>query len=102
MVLPTAATQAIKGVDISALVTGGFRYVSVFGSTTGTNDAVLYYFNYGAGVGAWRNAVTQFTTLPASANIDISFLGNFRPTSHRPWQPALLEQIRTLITCPLA
>jgi hypothetical protein len=83
MALTTSATQVIKGLDVSALVTGGFRYVSVFGSDAATTgSSVLYYFNYGAGVGGWRNAVTQFTTLPAnSGNIDnivaLAFSPNF-------------------------
>jgi hypothetical protein len=57
MVLTTVATQSVKGLNVSALVTGGFRYIAVYGSTTGTNDAELYYYNYGSGVGGWFNAV---------------------------------------------
>jgi hypothetical protein len=56
-------TTVLSGVSISPLVTGGFRYIAVFG-TDGTVP-VVYYYNYGAGVGGWQNAVTYFTTYTA-------------------------------------
>jgi len=65
MVLPSGATTVLKGLEISALVSGGYRYVSVFGSNSATGNATLWYFNYGAGVGGWRDALVDFTTKPA-------------------------------------
>jgi len=60
-------TTQLKGVSISPVVTGGIRYVSVYG-TNGTDTPVLYYYNYGAGVGAWKNAMVDFLgTLPTAA-----------------------------------
>jgi hypothetical protein len=62
---------AIKGIAVSQVVTGGYRYVSAFGQATGGGSA-LYYYNYGAGVGAWKNAVaggfTGVVATPAAAS----------------------------------
>jgi hypothetical protein len=61
---------AIYDLDVSRLVTGNFRYVALSG-TAGANLPALYYYNYGSGVGAWRNAClatglggTDFNTGP--------------------------------------
>jgi len=57
----------LYGVDISKTVTGNFRYISVFGRVTpasvaaGSNDAGMWYYNYGSGVGTWRDATIDFT-----------------------------------------
>jgi len=50
----TFACNNINDLDVSRLVTGNFRYVAVSGSDAGGPG--LYYYNYGSGVGAWRNA----------------------------------------------
>ncbi|MCK4863457.1 MAG: hypothetical protein KAS25_04125, partial [Dehalococcoidales bacterium] len=42
------ATTTLYGVEVSPVVTGGIRYIAVFGSDTATNDPVLYYYNYGS------------------------------------------------------
>ncbi len=54
----TAAT-VLSGVAVSPVVTGGFRYIAVFG-TDGASP-ILWYYNYGAGVGGWQNAITYFS-----------------------------------------
>ncbi|MBN1177113.1 MAG: hypothetical protein JXA51_05475 [Dehalococcoidales bacterium] len=46
---------AIYDLTISPMVTGAFRYVAISG-TAGAGLPGLYYYNYGSGVGAWRNA----------------------------------------------
>jgi hypothetical protein len=98
MAMTTSATQTIKGLEISALVTGGFRYVSVIGSTAATNASVLNYFNYGSGVGAWRNAVVTtpggFNAPANSANIDNIVAMAFSPNFASDYMAvALSEQI---------
>lgn len=50
------AVTGVRGIAISPVVTGGIRYIAIAG-TAGANLAGLYYYPYGAGVGAWRNAV---------------------------------------------
>jgi hypothetical protein len=74
------ATTTLTGLEISPLVTGGYRYIAAFGTTAGAS--VLYYYNYGAGVGSWKNAVTDFTTgfLPdgtANTTEALAFSPNF-------------------------
>jgi hypothetical protein len=46
---------AINGITVSPVVTGGIRYIVAYGND-GTH-AGLYFYNYGAGVGFWYNAV---------------------------------------------
>ncbi len=59
-------TTVLSGVSVSPTVTGGFRYVAVFGKDTATNLPVLWYYNYGAGVGGWQEAVAYFGSAPAT------------------------------------
>jgi hypothetical protein len=49
-------STAISGVAISPLVTGNIRYIALYGNDSGT--PVIYYYNYGAGVGSWQEAVS--------------------------------------------
>jgi hypothetical protein len=51
-----------SGVSVSPIVTGGYRYIAVFGRDTNTKLPVLWYYNYGAGVGGWQEAVYYFGT----------------------------------------
>ena len=57
----------VKGVTISPIVTGGFRYIAIYG-TAGADLPGLYYYNYGPGIGSWKNAclgaVPDFVTPP--------------------------------------
>jgi hypothetical protein len=74
---------SIKGIAVSPVVTGGYRYVSAYGSSA-TPKAALYYYNYGAGVGAWKDAVTGgFTgvvfTPAAAATMDNIVAFQFSP-----------------------
>jgi len=76
------ANTSITGVTISPLITGGIRYVAIYGQDGLTNDAVIYYYNYGAGVGSWKNAVEDFTAKPAAENTmdnieSVAFSSNF-------------------------
>src|SRR4030042_1806168 len=53
-------------IDISKKVTGGFRYIAVSGRVTlagtpASDDAGLWYYNYGSGGGTWRDATIDFT-----------------------------------------
>jgi photosystem II stability/assembly factor-like uncharacterized protein len=48
------ACNNVNDLDISRLVTGNFRYIALSGSDAAGPG--LYYYNYGSGVGAWRNA----------------------------------------------
>ncbi len=64
-VMTSNTTTVLYGLEVSPLVTGGFRYITAYGQSNTADEAVIYYFNYGSGVGAWRNAVTYFTTKPA-------------------------------------
>lgn len=65
----TGVVTAINGIAVSPVVTGGVRYIVVNGIDAGGNAGVFYY-NYGAGVGFWYNAVTDatFSTLPTGSN----------------------------------
>jgi hypothetical protein len=82
----TSAVATLQGVSVSPMVTGGFRYIAAFGAITGTNDSsFLYYYNYGAGVGTWRDAVSYtavwsgFSGFGASADsfMAVQFSPNF-------------------------
>ncbi len=82
MNLASTANTLLTGITISPLITGGIRYVAVYGQDATTNDAVIYYYNYGAGVGSWKNAVEDFTAKPAAEatmdNIEsVAFSPNF-------------------------
>ncbi len=61
MNLPNSATTVLSGVEISPMVTGGVRYIAVFGRSDTSNDPILYYYNYGPGVGSWTEAVSGAT-----------------------------------------
>ncbi len=55
----TPLTTTLYGVEISPTVTGGARYIAVYGKEATAADPILYYYNYGGGVGAWTNAVDE-------------------------------------------
>ncbi len=64
----TNLAGALNGVTISPMVTGGVRYIAAYGSDA-AGAASVFYYNYGAGVGAWRDATdaaaaTDFVTGP--------------------------------------
>jgi hypothetical protein len=63
------AVTGVKGIAISPLVTGGFRYIAIYG-TAGAGAPGLYYYSYGPGIGAWRNAALgaapDFVTAPVN------------------------------------
>ncbi len=70
MVMTTSTTQTIKGVAVSPMVTGGFRYIAVYGqASTTVGNSILYYYNYGSGVGSWVNAVSGFSTPLATRTV---------------------------------
>jgi len=56
----TNQIATINGIAISPVIAGGFRYIAVFGVDTAGNAAVDFY-NYGAGVGSWKDAAADFT-----------------------------------------
>jgi hypothetical protein len=62
----------VLGVAVAPLVTGNIRYIAVFG-TAGANLPGLFYYNYGAGIGAWRNACTDFTNLPVASGAGVVY-----------------------------
>jgi len=66
----------ILGVAISPIVTGNYRYVAVYGRNStddaAGNGAAIYYYNFGAGVGAWKEARADFVNTPT----DGAFLDN--------------------------
>ncbi len=73
------ACTGINGLAISPMVTGGFRYIVAYG-TAGANLPGLYYYNYGAGVGAWKNAIlttgaggTDFVTGPIIGGVVVAY-----------------------------
>lgn len=69
----TSVNATMYGLEISPLVTGGYRYITVFGNETGTtNNPFVYSYNYGAGVGSWRNVVSDalWTGPTAAATLD--------------------------------
>jgi len=74
---PTAAL----GVEISPLVTGNYRYISIYGRDStddaAGNGAALYYYNYGAGIGAWGEATADFVSGPKTpGNVAITGIDN--------------------------
>jgi len=76
-----ATGSSLMGVAISPIVTGGIRYVATWGQSAAAAP-VLDYFNYGSGVGAWKNACTQFTSISgnvslASKIVAVAFSPNF-------------------------
>jgi len=54
-----ATLAVLNDVKISPTVSGGIRYVVAYG-VTNTGTAGIYYYNYGAGVGAWKEAIQDF------------------------------------------
>jgi len=70
----------IYDLDISSQVPPGIRYVAVAG-TAGANTPGIYYYDLGAAMGDWRDAVTDFTTPLGTTAIDnfesIEFSPNF-------------------------
>jgi hypothetical protein len=52
--------ETVDGIAISPAVSGGYRYVVVYGVSDAGNSAI-YRYNYGSGVGSWKDAVTDFT-----------------------------------------
>jgi hypothetical protein len=73
----TAARAAsLQGIAVSPVVTGGVRYIVAYGADA--DGAGLYFYNYGAGVGFWFNAIIdgglgRFPTLSASTNVCAAF-----------------------------
>jgi photosystem II stability/assembly factor-like uncharacterized protein len=67
--LAATVVATVNGISVSPTVTGGIRYIVVYGIDSAGNAAVFYY-NYGGGVGFWYNAVTDssFATLPAGTS----------------------------------
>jgi hypothetical protein len=62
--------NTILGLEISPLVTGNYRYVAVYGyDAAGANasdaGAAIFYYNFGAGVGAWKEALFDFVNAPS-------------------------------------
>jgi len=51
----TNLAGAINGVTISPMVTGGIRFIALYGADA-AGLASVFYYNYGAGVGTWRDA----------------------------------------------
>jgi hypothetical protein len=45
--------------DVSPVSTGNVYYVAIAG-TAGANTPAIYYYNFGAAVGAWHEAVSEF------------------------------------------
>ncbi len=64
---PAVKITGVNGITISPLITGGSRYVAIYG-TAGANLPGLYYYSYGPGIGAWKNAALgaapDFVTAP--------------------------------------
>jgi hypothetical protein len=64
------AVAVVYDLDVSPAATNNIYYVAVAGTSTAgnTNDATLYYYNFGAAVGVWRDAVTDFGTAAVTPN----------------------------------
>ncbi|MCK4274344.1 MAG: hypothetical protein KAW90_05580 [Dehalococcoidales bacterium] len=77
------AGMLITGVEISPMVTGGFRYIALYGRSAGSDSPVVYYYNFGAAVGSWGEAAAGagWTGPTAVATIDniaaLAFSPNF-------------------------
>jgi len=61
MNFPGTSTTTILGIAVSPMVTGGIRYIAAYGRSGTSNDPALFYYNYGAGVGSWVEAVKATT-----------------------------------------
>ena len=55
----SVALTQLSGLTISPMATGGIRYISVFGRNAANDSPILYYYNYGSGVGSWVDAVAN-------------------------------------------
>jgi len=58
----TEVAQDVYGVEVSRVVSGGIHYVGIPGDTDAGTPAIFYY-NLGAAIGSWKNAVTDFPLL---------------------------------------
>jgi hypothetical protein len=77
----TTTIAVINSVEVSPVITGGVRYVAVSGIDSAGGAAVFYY-NYGGGVGTWKNARTDFSAggvpiVGQNATLDFQFSPNF-------------------------
>ncbi len=69
---------AINGIAISPTIAGGVRYIAVYGAHgagASTELGAIYYYNYGAGVGIWQDAVEDFTGVVNANPSAITALG---------------------------
>jgi hypothetical protein len=95
----TSHPTAILGLKISPLSTADFRYIAVYGyddeGTASGAGAALYYYNHGAGIGAWKEAKADFNNSPAGdTTIDNIVAMAFSPGFHADYMAvALSEQI---------
>ena len=72
----SATFAAVKGIAVSPVVSGGYRYVAAYGNAGTANTSALFYYNYGAGVGAWKNAVTTGFTGTQATPIGAATMDN--------------------------
>jgi len=63
----------LNGIAVAPVVSGGTRYIVGYGNDAG--GAALYYYNYGSGVGAWRDAVANFTGLVGAPATHLRVVG---------------------------
>jgi hypothetical protein len=91
------AIAEVFDLDVSPVSANNIYYIAIAGTDTAglNNDPAIYYYNFGAAVGAWRDAVADFGTAavtPAGqvpswlGNVDafkaVKFSKQFVPTSH--------------------
>jgi hypothetical protein len=57
----SVAATAVYDLDVSPVTSNNIYYVAIAG-TSGANKPTLYYYNFGASVGVWRDAVRDFGT----------------------------------------
>jgi hypothetical protein len=73
------AIAEVFDLDVSPVSANNIYYIAIAGTDTAglNNDPAIYYYNFGAAVGAWRDAVADFGTAAVTPAGQVpSWLGN--------------------------